>query len=292
MQRLRCLVRKEFLELRMNPRLFGLVVDRADPPADDARLCGDDRREGCAAASWPMATDRRPAASSSPASMPRRTSASSTPSRPSARSNRTSSGGRRGWRCRSRAATRSDDSRSAAGDSAGRRRRHRLELDDRRARLCEQPRSAATPRNCWASGTERTCGRAGRDRRAHPRLVQPAAREPRFFMIPGVLALILLIITANLAAMAIVREKELGTLEQLNVTPLAAMGADRRQAAAVRLDRLDRRPAGRRGRGVLVRGAAARQLRAAVRHVPRLRALHARRSACSSRRSPIRSSRR
>ena len=26
MQRLRCLVRKEFLELRMNPRLFGLVV--------------------------------------------------------------------------------------------------------------------------------------------------------------------------------------------------------------------------------------------------------------------------
>ena len=26
MQRLRCLVRKEFLELRMNPRLFGLVI--------------------------------------------------------------------------------------------------------------------------------------------------------------------------------------------------------------------------------------------------------------------------
>ncbi len=44
--------------------------------------------------------------------------------------------------------------------------------------------------------------------------------ESRFFMIPGVLALILLIITSNLAAMAIVREKELGTLEQLNVTPL------------------------------------------------------------------------
>ena len=44
--------------------------------------------------------------------------------------------------------------------------------------------------------------------------------ESRHFMIPGVLALILLIITANLAAMAIVREKELGTLEQLNVTPL------------------------------------------------------------------------
>jgi ABC-2 type transport system permease protein len=39
-------------------------------------------------------------------------------------------------------------------------------------------------------------------------------------MIPGVVALILLVITANLASMAIVRERELGTLEQLNVTPL------------------------------------------------------------------------
>jgi ABC-2 type transport system permease protein len=44
--------------------------------------------------------------------------------------------------------------------------------------------------------------------------------ESRFFMIPGVLALVLLVVTTNLASMAIVREKELGTLEQLNVTPL------------------------------------------------------------------------
>ncbi len=44
--------------------------------------------------------------------------------------------------------------------------------------------------------------------------------ESRYFMIPGVLALVLLVVTANLASMAIVREKELGTLEQLNVTPL------------------------------------------------------------------------
>jgi ABC-2 type transport system permease protein len=44
--------------------------------------------------------------------------------------------------------------------------------------------------------------------------------ERRFFIIPGVLALVLLVVTANLASMAIVREKELGTLEQLNVTPL------------------------------------------------------------------------
>jgi ABC-2 type transport system permease protein len=48
-----------------------------------------------------------------------------------------------------------------------------------------------------------------------------AQLESRYFMIPGVLALLLLLVTANLAAMGIVREKETGTLEQLNVTPLA-----------------------------------------------------------------------
>ena len=42
----------------------------------------------------------------------------------------------------------------------------------------------------------------------------------RDFMVPGVLALLLLVITANLSSMAIVRERELGTLEQLSVTPL------------------------------------------------------------------------
>lgn len=44
--------------------------------------------------------------------------------------------------------------------------------------------------------------------------------ESRFFMIPGVLALLLIIMTVVLASMGIVREKELGTLEQLHVTPL------------------------------------------------------------------------
>lgn len=44
--------------------------------------------------------------------------------------------------------------------------------------------------------------------------------ESRQFMVPGVLALLLLVITTNLSSMGIVREKELGTLEQLNVTPL------------------------------------------------------------------------
>ena len=48
-----------------------------------------------------------------------------------------------------------------------------------------------------------------------------AELRSRDFMIPGIVALLLLVITTNLSSMAIVREKELGTLEQLNVTPLA-----------------------------------------------------------------------
>jgi ABC-2 type transport system permease protein len=44
--------------------------------------------------------------------------------------------------------------------------------------------------------------------------------ESRNFMVPGVLAMLLLIITANLTSMAIVREQERGTLDQLHVTPL------------------------------------------------------------------------
>ncbi len=44
--------------------------------------------------------------------------------------------------------------------------------------------------------------------------------ESKFFMIPGVLAILLIVMTMVLASMGIVREKETGTLEQLNVTPL------------------------------------------------------------------------
>jgi len=42
----------------------------------------------------------------------------------------------------------------------------------------------------------------------------------RNFMIPGILGLIIMIMTTMLTAMAIVRESELGTMEQLLVTPL------------------------------------------------------------------------
>ena len=57
--------------------------------------------------------------------------------------------------------------------------------------------------------------------RADIRVWYNAQLESRVFMIPGILALVLLVVCATLSSMAIVREKELGTLEQLNVTPLA-----------------------------------------------------------------------
>ena len=57
--------------------------------------------------------------------------------------------------------------------------------------------------------------------RADVRVWYNASLESQDFMIPGILALVLLVVTTNLSSMAIVREKEQGTLEQLNVTPLA-----------------------------------------------------------------------
>jgi ABC-2 type transport system permease protein len=72
--------------------------------------------------------------------------------------------------------------------------------------------SAADPR----LGAVRTTG----DIDARVRVWFNPEMETRDFMIPGVLALLLLAVTANLSSMGIVRERELGTLEQLNVTPL------------------------------------------------------------------------
>jgi len=58
-------------------------------------------------------------------------------------------------------------------------------------------------------------------------VVQPEVRvwynpdlKSRNFMVPGVLGLILLIMTMILTSMAVVREKETGTMEQLIVTPI------------------------------------------------------------------------
>jgi len=50
----------------------------------------------------------------------------------------------------------------------------------------------------------------------------PSLRS-RNFMVPGVIALILLIMTSIMTAMSMVREKEIGTMEQLIVTPVRSV---------------------------------------------------------------------
>ena len=42
----------------------------------------------------------------------------------------------------------------------------------------------------------------------------------KFFMVPGILVLLLTIVGTNLASVNIVKEKEIGTIEQINVTPV------------------------------------------------------------------------
>jgi ABC-2 type transport system permease protein len=56
--------------------------------------------------------------------------------------------------------------------------------------------------------------------RAVPRVWYNPELKSRNFMIPGILALLLLVMTMMLTSLAIVKEKEMGTLEQLMVTPL------------------------------------------------------------------------
>jgi ABC-2 type transport system permease protein len=64
-------------------------------------------------------------------------------------------------------------------------------------------------------------------RGARPVIVRPEVRvwynpelRSRNFMVPGVLGLILMVMTMMLTSMAVVREKEMGTMEQLLVTPI------------------------------------------------------------------------
>ena len=122
-----------------------------------------------------------------------------------------------------------------SGSAAGHRRRQRFEFNHRRARICHQSdrRLRAGTGGREDAGASEPCRHRWR---STPRIriwFNPQL-ESRHFMIPGVLALVLLVVTANLASMAIVREKELGTLEQLNVTPLRRWELDRRQAAPLR----------------------------------------------------------
>lgn len=55
---------------------------------------------------------------------------------------------------------------------------------------------------------------------AHTRVWFNPDLRSRFYFVPGVLVTIIMIVTISLTALAIVREKEIGTMEQLMVTPL------------------------------------------------------------------------
>jgi drug efflux transport system permease protein len=54
-------------------------------------------------------------------------------------------------------------------------------------------------------------------------MFNPDSRSPNFFL-PGLIAVMLLMITTMLTAFSVVREKERGTLEQLMVTPIKPLG--------------------------------------------------------------------
>lgn len=53
-----------------------------------------------------------------------------------------------------------------------------------------------------------------------PRVFYNPDLESRWFYMPAILAMVLLLVTMVLPSMAVVREKEIGTLEQIAVTPL------------------------------------------------------------------------
>ncbi len=80
----------------------------------------------------------------------------------------------------------------------------------------------ALPRDCWPRLSS-VCRGSG----LRPVLIEPEVRvfynpdlKSRNFLVPGVLGLVLMVMTMMLSSMGIVREKETGTLEQLIVTPI------------------------------------------------------------------------
>jgi ABC-2 type transport system permease protein len=71
-------------------------------------------------------------------------------------------------------------------------------------------------REASASGSAAAAGQV----RLLPRVLYNPDLRSRWFYVPAVLAMILMIMTMLLSAMGVVREKEIGTLEQLIVTPI------------------------------------------------------------------------
>ncbi len=70
------------------------------------------------------------------------------------------------------------------------------------------------------SGSENFLAMNGRIVKTEIRNWYNPALKSRYFIAPGILALLIMVITTILTALAIVKEKEIGTLEQLMVTPI------------------------------------------------------------------------
>jgi ABC-2 type transport system permease protein len=66
-------------------------------------------------------------------------------------------------------------------------------------------------------------GDAAPQLRPEPRVWYNIELTSANFMVPGILGMILLVLTVNLGALSLVRERENGTLEQLMVTPLRSL---------------------------------------------------------------------
>jgi ABC-2 type transport system permease protein len=93
-------------------------------------------------------------------------------------------------------------------------------LADVGAELTRQAGTASpAPGGAGASGSASASAAAGIE--LVPRVWYNPDLRSRWFYVPAVLAMVLLLVVMILPSMAVVREKEIGTLEQIIVTPLA-----------------------------------------------------------------------
>ena len=122
--------------------------------------------------------------------------------------------------------------------------------------------SPADPRRPLRAGRGAGSRRAGR----------PAARawfnenlESRNYFVPGVIVIVVTLVTLLLTSMAVVREKEIGTIEQIMVTPIRPMEFILGKTVPFALIGIIDVIAGDAGGRVLVRRADPRQHAAAVR---------------------------
>ena len=109
--------------------------------------------------------------------------------------------------------------RPAPGD----RRRHRLEHGRDRARATPRRSPAAISQQLLVERFAAAVGRAARGRAwsdLRTRAWFNENLESRNFFVPGVIVIVVTLVTLLLTSMAVVREKEIGTMEQIMVTPI------------------------------------------------------------------------